>query len=112
MGKKSGFGGIIASTDPDFVPPHLRPAQEPETLPIDKQQLKIAYEKKGRGGKQVTVVYNFVGKAADLEDLARQLKTKLGIGGSVKEGEILMQGDVRTKLADLLRALGYKVKGA
>ena len=69
--------------------------------------LRVRIEKKGRGGKTATLVSGFVGTSADLADLGRMLKSKCGVGGSVKDGEILVQGDFRERVVSLLRAMGY-----
>ena len=69
--------------------------------------LRVRIEKKGRGGKTATLVSGFVGTSADLADLGRTLKSKCGVGGSVKDGEILVQGDFRERVVSLLRSMGY-----
>ena len=101
--------GMVYSTNPDYQFEE-KETFEPETLPAKEQKLTVAIEKKGRGGKQVTVVDGFVGKSDDLEDLGKTLKTKCGVGGSVKDGQILIQGDQREKITNILTALGYKAK--
>lgn len=101
--------GMVYSTNPDYQFEEEE-SFEPETLPAKEQKLTVAIEKKGRGGKQVTVVDGFVGKSDDLEDLGKTLKTKCGVGGSVKDGQILIQGDQREKVTNILTALGYKAK--
>lgn len=107
--KKKGKGGIVYSTNPDFEYQNEAFGDLlKETLPAEKQNLRVLLEKKGRGGKQVTVVSNFEGKSSDLDDLGKTLKNKCGVGGSSKEGEILLQGDVRDKVVDLLIKAGYK----
>lgn len=100
---------IVFSTNPDW-----RPEEESqiETLPPEKQTLKVRMEKKGRGGKQVTIVAGFVGSEEDLADLAKKLKTSCGVGGSAKDGEIIIQGDHVQRVKELLAKMGYtKVKG-
>ena len=107
--KAKNKGGIVYSTNPDFEYQNEAFGDLlKETLPPEKQDLRILLEKKGRGGKQVTVVSNFSGKDADLEKLGKILKTKCGVGGSVKDGEVLLQGDVRDKVVALLLKEGYK----
>ncbi|MEQ8416850.1 MAG: translation initiation factor [Imperialibacter sp.] len=103
--------GIVYSTASDFDYTTDQ-EEEADTLPANQQVLKIFYENKGRGGKQVTLVKNFIGTNADLETLGKKLKAHCGTGGSVKDGEILIQGDLRPKVAEFLRKQGYQVKGA
>ncbi len=103
--------GVVYSTNPDFE----YSAGEDDgvrTLEPAKQNLRVALERKGRAGKQVTLVSGFVGTEEDLSELARTLKVKCGVGGTAKDGEICMQGDVRDKLVALLGKLGYKAKRA
>ena len=100
---------IVYSTNPDF---HFDDEpEEPVTLPPAQQKLHLRIERSGRGGKTVTVVENFVGTADDLADLCKMLKTKCGVGGSAKEGLIILQGDFRERAATILTAAGYKVSG-
>lgn len=101
--------GMVYSTDPNFQFEQEEVFQE-ETLAPKDQRLVVAIDKKGRGGKQVTVVNGFVGKEEDLQELGKTLKTKCGVGGSVKEGVILVQGDQREKITSFLTALGYRAK--
>lgn len=101
--------GMVYSTNPDFKF-ESEEIEEVETLPAKDQKLIVAIDKKGRAGKQVTVVRGFVGKEEDLEALGKTLKTKCGVGGSVKEGEVLIQGDQRDKITTILLGLGYKAK--
>ncbi len=101
--------GIVYSTSPDFAYTYHQ-AQEPDTLPPQKQQLRVLLDKSGRAGKTVTLVNGFIGKHTDLETLGKMLKNYCGVGGSVKEGEILLQGDQREKLVKRLSAMGYRVR--
>lgn len=98
--------GVVYSTSADFDY-QTNEAEEPETLAPAAQVLRVRIEKKGRGGKTATLVSGFVGTSADLADLGRTLKSKCGVGGSVKDGEILVQGDFRERVISLLRAMGY-----
>ncbi len=100
---------MVYSTNPDFNY-EVEQNQEQETLPPDKQKLIVAIDKKGRAGKQVTAVTGFVGSQDDMASLAKILKTKCGVGGSAKDGEILIQGDFRDKIVTILTNLGYKAK--
>lgn len=111
MAKKEHKGrtGVVYSTSDDFNYSY-EGETDPETLPADKQKLKVLLDSKGRAGKTVTVITGFVGQTADLEDLGKKLKNKLGVGGSVKDGEVLIQGDFKARIVPLLNELGYKVK--
>lgn len=99
--------GVVYSTNPDFNFQDER-EEEAETLPKQNQRLRIKIEKAGRKGKTVTLVTGFVGREDDLKQLAKELKTKLSTGGSAKDGEIVIQGDVKAKVIELLQGMGYK----
>jgi len=101
--------GVVYSTNPDFKY-ETADAPEEETLPPERQRLVVTIDRRNRGGKQVTLVAGFAGKAEDLKELGRVLKTRLGVGGAAKDGEITIQGDFRDKVTDLLRQLGYNAK--
>lgn len=101
--------GMVYSTNPDFQFEEEEVIEQDTLAPKD-QKLIVAIDRKGRGGKQVTVVTGFVGKTDDLEALGKTLKAKCGVGGSVKDGEILIQGDQRDKITTILTGLGYKAK--
>ena len=103
--------GVVYSTESSFDYSENK-ARQSETRPVQQQNLKITLDKSGRAGKQVTLVSGFVGNAGDLEQLAKDLKTKCGAGGSCKDREILIQGDVRDKVFQLLLGQGYKVRKA
>ncbi len=98
--------GMVYSTNPDFVYDEGE-NEEVETLPKNQQKLRINIEKNGRGGKTVTLVKGFVGTEDDLKDLGKQLKTKCGVGGSAKDGIIVIQGDLKEKVITLLKTFGY-----
>jgi len=101
--------GVVFSTNPDFTYEEEH-VQEEETLEPAKQNLIVSIDRKGRGGKQVTLVSGFVGTADDLADLGRTLKVRCGVGGSAKDGEITIQGDFRDRVTALLKEMGYKAK--
>lgn len=107
--KKRNPGGIVYSTDPDFSLQQDQPTEE-TTLPPAQQQLRVKLDTKQRAGKVVTLVDGFIGTAADLEQLGKDLKTKCGTGGSAKDGQILVQGDYRDKVLKWLQDWGYKAK--
>lgn len=108
--KKKTLGNIVYSTNKDMD--FSLPEEEQETLPPAQQNLKIILSKKGRGGKTATLITGFMGSDADREALGKALKTRCGVGGSVKDGEILIQGDHREKVLEYLLKEGYKAKKA
>ena len=97
---------VVYSTNPDFNYECIEEEQA-ETLPKNQQKLRVGIEKKGRGGKTVTLIKGFIGPEEDLKDLGKLLKTKCGVGGSAKEGEIIIQGDFKQRIIELLKAEGY-----
>jgi translation initiation factor 1 len=102
---------VVYSTNPEFL--YQYDGQEEQaTLPPAKQDLRVMLDKKNRSGKLVTLITGFVGTQDDLENLAKELKSKCGVGGSAKDGEILVQGDFRDKILQLLLQKGYKAKKA
>ncbi len=109
--KFSSFEGIVFSTNPDHVY-QTNEEGDADTLNTKQQNLKVFLDKKQRGGKMVTIITGFVGKQGDLEMLGKKLKTKCGVGGSVKDGEILLQGDFRDRVISILIEDDYKAKKA
>jgi translation initiation factor 1 len=101
--------GVVFSTNPDFRY-DTKIIEEREKLPLDEQILKVIIDRKQRKGKAVTLVQGYVGALANLKELGKILKTKCGSGGSVKDGEIIIQGDLCEKVKEILRIEGYKVK--
>ena len=105
MKHKSDNNGTVYSTNPDFVFDYGE--EEPLTLEPAKQNLRVMLDKKQRGGKKVTLVTGFQGSDFDLAVLGKALKSACGVGGSVKDGVILLQGDFREKVLALLLQKGY-----
>jgi len=101
--------GVVYSTNPDFQYT-VQQEQEADTLAPARQRLIVGIDRRNRAGKQVTLVSGFVGRSDDLKELARTLKTKLGVGGAAKDGEITIQGDFRDKVTQLLIGMGYNAK--
>lgn len=100
--------GVVFSTNPDFqYNDNENNNDNNETLPKQQQKLRLSMERAGRGGKTVTIVRGFVGSDADLEELGKWLKQRCGVGGSVKDGEVIIQGDHRTRLVEMLKKEGY-----
>jgi translation initiation factor 1 len=98
--------GVVYSTNPDFDYSEIA-RQESHILPKNQQKLRLNMERAGRGGKTVTLVKGFVGSEEDMGALCKQLKQKCGVGGSVKDGEIIIQGDCRQRLIEILRKEGF-----
>lgn len=112
MAKKNDWKnreGVVYSTNDNFEY-EFAGNEEQTTLPPQQQNLRAQLDKNGRAGKQVTLVTGFVGKADDLESLTKLLKIKCGVGGSSKNGEIILQGDLRDKVVQALLKEGYKAK--
>lgn len=97
---------VVYSTNPDFRY-EIRDEEETSTLPPSQQKLRVQLDRKNRGGKVVTLVTGFVGTDDDLKELGRLLKGKCGVGGTAKDGEIIVQGDFKQKVLDLLKQAGY-----
>ncbi len=108
MSKKQPIG-VVYSTNPDF---QYQYDDEPlaETLPPEKQRLRVTLDRHHRGGKTVTLVTGFVGTDEDLQTLGKMLKNRCGVGGSAKDGEIIIQGDQLDKVKQSLAAAGYNVR--
>ena len=107
-GKKKS-GGLVYSTDPDFVF-NMDVEQNETTLSPGEQDLRVLSDRKQRKGKVVTLITGFAGSDDDLKELGKILKSKCGTGGTVKDGEIIIQGDFKIKLGDILSNLGYRYK--
>lgn len=101
--------GVVYSTNPDFSYESDQP-DEAETLPPDGQRLTVLLDRKNRKGKTVTLIRGFVGSVEDLKALGRELKQQCGVGGSVRDGEILVQGDFAVRIMEILTRKGYRVK--
>lgn len=109
MKKDKNRINIVYSTNPNFEYEHNE-TEEQETLPPQQQMLYVSLDRKQRAGKAVTLVKGFKGSKNDLETLGKMLKSKCGVGGTVKDGEILIQGDFCEKIVQLLTGAGYKTK--
>jgi translation initiation factor 1 len=111
MGKNKNRVGVVFSTNPEFNYEYEDDGAV-ETLEPSKQKLTVRIDRHARGGKQVTLVTGFVGTDDDLAELGKKLKGRCGVGGTAKDGEIIIQGDFRDKVIELLQADGYRtVKG-
>jgi translation initiation factor 1 len=104
--KKKNRVGTVYSTNPDFNYQY-ESEQEAALLPPQQQKLRVSIDRKQRKGKEVTLVSGFVGPDEDLKELGKLLKTKCGVGGSAKEGEIIVQGNQREKVIEILKSEGY-----
>lgn len=100
---------VVYSTNPDFNYQYDQ-TEEPTTLPPAKQNLRVTLDSKQRKGKTVTLIQGFTGTEDDLKELAKLLKNKCGVGGSVKDGEIIIQGEVKEKVLSILHDNGYRAK--
>lgn len=107
--KNKNRNGFVYSTNPDFKIDNNE-AEENKTLPPEKQNLRIELDRRNRAGKSVTLITGFIGTNDALESLAKMLKTKCGVGGSAKDGEILLQGDFRKKAGEILQKENYRVR--
>jgi len=106
--KKQGRSdGLVFSTNQDYYNDYQEESSAQETLPKEKQKLRVKLDTKQRAGKVVTIIENFIGSSDDLEALGKQLKTKCGTGGSVKDALIMIQGDYREKIINWLKDWGY-----
>ncbi len=100
---------VVYSTNPNFNY-EVESDEEQETLAPQFQKLYVSIDKKQRAGKEVTLIEGFLGSEDDLKDLGKILKNKCGVGGTVKEGEVLIQGNFRDKIIEILMKEGYQVK--
>lgn len=98
---------VVFSTNPNFQY-EIEEEEEQELLPKNQQKLRVKLDRKNRGGKTVTLVTGFVGPEDDLKALGKLLKGKLGVGGSAKDGEIIIQGEFKERVIDILLKEGYK----
>ncbi len=98
---------VVFSTNPNFQY-ETEEEEEQELLPKNQQKLRVKLDRKNRGGKTVTLVTGFVGPEEALKALGKLLKGKLGVGGSAKDGEIIIQGEFKERVIDILQKEGYK----
>jgi translation initiation factor 1 len=109
--KNKNRSGLVYSTNPNFNPSEGEDIPAVDLAPSD-QQLRVWRDSKSRAGKTVTLVKGFQGSKASLEDLGKKLKSQCGVGGTVKDGDIIIQGDFRERVTDILLKMGYGVKMA
>lgn len=98
---------VVYSTNPDFKYEEMDKDEEQMTLKSSQQNLRVQLDRKNRGGKVVTLITGFIGTEEDLKELGKLLKTKCGVGGAAKDGEIIIQGDFKLKIMELLKKEGY-----
>lgn len=108
MDKKKRIN-VVYSTNPNFSY-EFDEVSEPETLSPEKQNLRVVLDSKQRSGKTVTLIQGFVGKEDDLKELGKLLKNKCGVGGSIKDGEIIIQGALKDKVLAILKDHHYRAK--
>ncbi|MCM1029839.1 MAG: translation initiation factor [Oscillibacter sp.] len=109
MSNKKGRINVVYSTNPDFNYQYEE-EEEQTTLPPEKQNLRVTLDSKQRAGKTVTLIDGFIGTEEDLKDLAKLLKNKCGVGGSVKEGQIIIQGAFKDKVLAILHDNHYRTR--
>ncbi len=97
---------VVYSTNPNYRYESSED-EDVDTLAKNQQKLRVSIEKKNRGGKTVTLIKGFIGSDDDLKELGKMLKTKCGVGGSAKEAEIIIQGEFKQRIIDILKAEGY-----
>jgi translation initiation factor 1 len=107
--KKSNRIDVVYSTNPNFSY-NFEEEESQETLEPKNQLLYVSIDRKNRGGKEATLIEGFVGTTEDLVDLTKNVKSKFGVGGSAKDGQMIIQGNFKQKIADYLVEKGYKVK--
>ncbi len=107
--KNKNRNGIVFSTNPDYEYQY-NDQGEPDTLEPSKQTLRVLTDSKMRAGKIVTIVHGFIGKQTDFNDLAKVLKTACGVGGTAKDGQIIIQGNFKDRIIEILLKKGYKAK--
>lgn len=105
--KKNKKNRVVYSTNPDFV---FKNDEQQDSISNAEQQLEVWIDRKNRGGKSVTLVKGFIGRSEELKDLGKILKSKCGVGGSCKNGEIIIQGNFRDKIMKILTSMGFKNK--
>lgn len=106
--KRRDFDGMVYSTNDDYN--YGDESESFETLPNNEQNLRVLLDKKNRKGKAVTLITGFIGEDEDLKSLGKELKSKCGVGGTTKNGEIMIQGDFRDKVMEILSKNGFKAK--